>query len=148
MSVPTMRLTSTVVDTYLAARLNGDATLLGLLPSLFWRHEPPAGTAHPFGVWQRQGGPGILRGGGPALIWGDGLYLVKCVGLEEHLATMRDAMSRVIALLHGQGSSGHEGGTIVAGIWEDEYTLPETVGGVRYEHLGALIRFQVMGAAQ
>lgn len=139
-----MSLTTFVADEFLSSKLNGDATLLGLVPSRAWRDKPPAGTAHPFVVWQFQTGT-ELRGAGPVRIWSDLIYAVKVVGQGANVAALKAAVDRIDALLDlGRATVGS--GEIVACTLEGFVSYPETVNGLDYQHVGGRYRLLARGA--
>lgn len=90
---------SSDIDQALIARLNGDATLLALMPdNVYWDEAPPKSTR--FVIVSLITEADVPKFGGRS--HEDALYLVKAVALSTVNANMKAAAARIDALLDGQ----------------------------------------------
>lgn len=129
------------VETWLYARLNGDATLKGLLGTgeRIFREVAPVGAALPYVVYQHRSHSDV-RGVASQRIMGNLTYMVKVIAQTADALSVKAAAVRVDVLL--QGASGTTaGGRVIGCIREQSVTYEETAdSGVRFQHLGGIYR--------
>jgi len=130
---------------WLAATLQGDATLQSLTGSRIYRNQADEGAPTPYVVWSYQGGHHV-QGVGTARIMADLVFQVKAIGLvKQDAAALRAIADQLDAVL--QGASGSTAaGAVYACVGEQPVDYEETDSGIRYWHLGALYRLIARGA--
>ncbi len=137
-----------IVDDFLYARLNGDATLRSIL-------AVPAGDSRvanmvgadawgdgPFVVFAESLPMRDVRAAGDR-IFADGEYLIRAVGRPAAWGTLRRAASRLDELLEGVAGSTVAGFVYVMHRVESYRLLEDQVPGDTWHHVGARYRVQV-----
>jgi hypothetical protein len=127
-----------VAEEWLDTTLNGDATLIGLVPSGAWNTQAKENTTYPLIVYQFMSGIDHVEVAS-IRIWTNLVYLVKVIGETADLASLNAAVARIDALLHRASGSATDG-TVWACVREQTIRLPDSVAGRQYRHSGGLYR--------
>lgn len=133
----------------LVAYLAADTVLQGLAPGGVWEDPAPQSQASvpPVVVTvDLQTGNDQPCGGGRG--WTECWYAVKAVGVAAQIATVRQAASRIDALLENNPSllvNGVSGWRVQKAQRQEpiEYPDPEPTTGLRFEHRGGIYRIDV-----
>ena len=137
----------TIVEEWLTQTLFGSAALLELIgrntvtgqPQVYWELAPEEGVpGPPYVVCQSQSSGMNILSALPQVVWGDGLWLVKVVGLGEQADTVRRANAVINRLLDGSVGDTSEGR--VSGCeFTQSFTPPTEVNdGVTYFTRGGI----------
>jgi hypothetical protein len=145
----------TIVEEWLTQTLFGSAALLELigrntvtdLPQVYWELAPEEGVAGPlpgqdspppYVVCQSQSGGMNILSALPEMVWGDGLWLVKVVGLGNSADTVRRANAVITRLLDGAVGDTSEG-RVNGCEFQQSHTPPtEVLDGVTYFTRGGI----------
>lgn len=132
---------SSAIDTALLAKLNGDDTLIALMPNGAHWDEAPAGSTR-FVIVSLVDSSDVGQFGGRS--YEDALYLVKAVALSTSGGDVKAAAARIDALLEN-GTLAPTGYTLMTMQRESRvrYTeVDEADAAIRWQHRGG--RYQVM----
>lgn len=137
----------TIVEEWLTQTLFASAALLELigrntvtgLPQVYWELAPEEGvTDQPYVVCQSQSGGMTILSALPEVVWGDGLWLVKVVGLGDDADTVRRANSIINSVLDGAVGDTSEG-RVNGCEYQQSHTPPtEVLDGVTYFTRGGI----------
>lgn len=135
-----------IVDEWLFARLNGDATLRAILGVQVGERRvssvvaPSVWGDGPFVTFAEQSPMADTIVVGGARVFARGLYTVKAIRKTDTWTTLRSAAERVDALLHG--ATGTAGGGQVLAFHRDSTLrfIERDESGAEWRHLGGTYR--------
>lgn len=130
-------------ETYILARLNANATLVGLVGDRIYRGKAPESATLPFVLFSFVAGVDRL-GADATRVFTRPIYLVKAVGSGDAPEATADIATEIDKALHKAPASVPVAGLQVMGCHRLELVnFEEDVNGVRYYHIGGQYRLFV-----
>lgn len=128
----------TASESWLYARLSGDATLTALVGGRIYDSLAGRSTAYPLVTFQFQGGRDVL-GVSAQMLMGQEVYQVAATGRATTYTALKPIARRIHDLLHGRRGRTADG-LIYACVREQPLKLVYVEDGIQYCRLGGLYR--------
>lgn len=127
-----------LVERWLYITLAADAALGSVVSTRIYANVAPQSSALPCVVFQQQAGRDIM-GSGPIRYMSTMLYTVRVIGETGSFSTIEAPADRIDAVLHAASGTA-TGGTVVACVREQPFSLVESTDGRTFRHLGGIYR--------
>lgn len=134
-------LEASAAESFLRSTLQGDATLVALVPGGIWNTQAPQerpDPKYPALVFQQMSGNDYAAVGAER-IWTNMLYLVKVIADDQNFDAADVAAARVDVLLH-RASGANVSGQVWSCTREQVIRMPDELGQHQFRSSGAMYR--------